>query len=622
MSVAILAVSGNGLTSTLNLSNPQLQTKLIWAKFSASPATFTVIFSAHNGAFTQFAALLPSQFTAGNLSVGTGPGVGNQGFPSQPVWTNWNCFAITAGPAGAGSLIGYWQDNAGGGFKSVATTGIAFTNTNDDIGKNAMPVVMTVAYYMEFNAVLTPTQLQAQFVSATPLIFGSLRRYYILADAVTAGVDSSGNGFNMVGTGLSDGVGLPTFPAVSLISNDYQDDAIVSLYTARKYKPSMQEFWQMPVELRSIIPAVPPLTPSIDPPPRRAPFPVSLLGMELNLLETTLFGQDRVLTPINWEYEWDAPQLPVALRSESSPLGPLEMLALTTFAPYTEYNWPVPAGPRQWNRGYEFSINLNLLGKDKILTTGPNNLQWDPPPARSQPISNRSYEQSALSLFYTVPVKPPLCAEWPLPLLPRRPVQDFIQGTPLVLLRSLTIFPPIASSQDLPPRKARLPATFYSYEWYQYLILRGHDVLPFGIGNDQQNPRPISNRNLYIISERSAFLPPSGPPSTGVRHVGRIVIPPVKLGESPFIPFDFISGLQSPSEVIVSAVTTCKLYSGTDSNPSAIIGGPATVSGSIAFQEVIPTILGNIYDLTCEAVTSAGQSLILDTYLAVVPGVP
>jgi hypothetical protein len=104
--------------------------------------------------------------------------------------------------------------------------------------------------------------------------------------------------------------------------------------------------------------------------------------------------------------------------------------------------------------------------------------------------------------------------------------------------------------------------------------------------------------------------------------VGRIVIDPAKLGEGPQIPFDFISGMQSPDEVLVSATTTCTLYSGTDPSPQSIISGPATVSGTIAFQKCVPTIVGNIYDLSCKALTSAGQILILDAYFAIVPGVP
>ena len=78
-----------------------------------------------------------------------------------------------------------------------------------------MPVAVTAAYYKEWNTVLTPTQLQTEFLSATAVVTASLRRYLALTNAATAGNDTSGNAFNMTTTGLSDGVGLPTFPGVN-----------------------------------------------------------------------------------------------------------------------------------------------------------------------------------------------------------------------------------------------------------------------------------------------------------------------------------------------------------------------------------------------------------------------
>lgn len=403
------------------------------------------------------------------------------------------------------------------------------------------------------------------------------------------------------------------------------DDELPVRIEQRARPSSLHEFWQVAIELRSIPPVVPP--------PGDLEMPAFVLRARSNVqldinqgIPSPLVGTDRVLVPVDWQYGWDAPQLIAALQYSGQGFDASDLTQVTNYPPYLEFNWSVPPGVRQWHRGYEASINLNLLGKDAVPLGSLHNLQWDPPAGPRRPVSNQSYEQNALSLFYTVPTKPPLCGEWPLPLRARQPVQDFVQGTPLPIISNLSIFPAFAGSQDSPPRRTVLPASFYSYEWYQYALLRGQDVLPFGTKWDAPNIRQSSNRNIFEVTQDNPFFIPAGPTPPvgplGVRHVGRIVINPAKLGEGPNIEFDFISGMQTPEEILVSASTTCTLYSGTDPAPQAIISGPATVSGTRAFQKCVPTIVGNIYDLSCKAVTNGGQILILDAYFAIVPGVP
>lgn len=400
-----------------------------------------------------------------------------------------------------------------------------------------------------------------------------------------------------------------------------------ALYAPRGLKAHQQEFWQVPIELRSIPPPVPPPFPYDSYTPQRPRFPISLLGMEQNLLESTLFGKDRVLTPVDWQYSWDPPQLPAALQYAGQGLDVSDITQLTTYSPYIEYNWTVPPGPRQWNRSFEAPVNLALRGQDTILLNGPNNMQWDPPPAPRQPIANRSYEQQSLSLFYTVPLKPPLSqSDWPVPLSARRPTQDFTQGMPQQILAYLTKFPPFLPSDALPPRKAVLPPVLIAYEWSRIALLKGQDILPFGTRfYDQLQVRIAYRADIYTIAQVSAFLIPTTsplPPSgLGVKHMGRVLLDPAKVGEAVNVPFDFISGL-NPGETVISAGTNATLYSGVDANPQAIITAAATVSGSIAFQKVTPTITGNIYDLRCTAVTNQGQILSLEGYFAVVPGLP
>ena len=212
MSVLFASGANNGLTATTNLSNAQSFTKLFWAKMSAGPTGFTGLLSTVNSGVTAYATLYAGTGVA-DLAVESSSQ--NLAFGSQPTFTDWTCYALTGTTAGANSLIGYWQDNAGGGFVSKSCTGTTITVSNDNILNNGtLPVSITAAYYMEWNVVLTPTQLQAQFLSASAVITGaSLRRYLALSNAASAGTDTSGNSFNMTAVGtLADGTGLPTFP--------------------------------------------------------------------------------------------------------------------------------------------------------------------------------------------------------------------------------------------------------------------------------------------------------------------------------------------------------------------------------------------------------------------------
>lgn len=555
---------------------------------------------------------------------------GGDSMPAIPSWANEFqvavCLVYSGGPTTLVGLV-----DASSSDRSFNTTntlafnnsgvpsndgsliiGISFKNT---LG-NASPVMTETGGFVGFNRRVTqwPTNARPTIV-IDDLVQGS-------AAAITS------PGFTMNFTEASSQSGHSTIlvfnPALAGGTPPGDNEQPARLLGAAR-PSSLHEFWQVAIEILQIPPAVIPPSDNEIPAFLLRPKSNVRLGIEQGI-PAPLVGTDRVLTPVDWNYGWDPPQLPAALRGIERGFTALDITQVTNYPPYLEFNWSVPPGVRQWNRGYEFSLNLNLLGKDALPLGALHNLPWDPPKGPRQPVANQGFEQSGLALTNTVQVKPPLCGEWPLPYRARQPVQDFVQGTPTVALASLTVFPAFGASQDLPPRRPRLPAPFYSYEWSQYALLYGRDILPFGIRDDQQNPRSVRNRNLYSITERSAFLTSSGPTPPpgplGVRHVGRIIIEPIKIGEAPFIPFDFISGMESPSEVLVSASTTCTLYSGTDPSPQSIVSGAATVMSTIALQKCLPTIVGNIYDLKCTGITSAGQILILDTYLAIVPGVP
>ncbi len=115
----------------------------------------------------------------------------------------------------------------------------------------------------------------------------------------------------------------------------------------------------------------------------------------------------------------------------------------------------------------------------------------------------------------------------------------------------------------------------------------------------------------------SPVLPNGGPGLYG----NRVTYNSVLVGEIAVLPTDFISKLQV-GESILSAVATISVYSGIDSNPSAMLAGTPTVSGTVVNTLIAPTVVGCIYEVKILAVTSLGQTLVLTGYLAVVPDLP
>lgn len=511
----------------------------------------------------------------------------------------------------------------GAAFNYVVTPGSgANTIVSNAINLNNVPAALVGIIFNPSvhtcSAGTSPIAFSARYTASTSGMFGEDARVLTSGNAkVSAGTVNSSNNFLVAAIGLFEAA-ASRLVGTQLVE---QDRSIIG-----PRKTAVQEFWQVPVEIRSVAPAVMP-TQLLDfyQPPDRS-LPAALRGIELELVNSTLYQQDRVLTPVDWLYGWDPPQLPLALRSDSFPVTVNEMTQLTNYTPYTEYNWPVPIAVRQWNRGSEFSINLNLLGKDVILTGAPVNLQWDPPSRPRQLVTNFSIEQSGLALSQTVQIMPPISeANWLVPARARQPVQDFMQSTPTAILTYLTTYPAFAPLVDLPPKAKLFPATLLKYEYSTLAILKGQDVIPFGIRFDSIPPERIRfNRQVLSIEQASIFLAPvvTPPISTGAKHVGRVILPAVRVGEQPSLPFDFISGLLTPNETVVSASTTATLNSGTDTNPQAVIAGAATAAGSIAYQTVKPTIVGNVYNLVCVATTSAGQTLELAGYLAVEPVLP
>lgn len=90
-----------------------------------------------------------------------------------------------------------------------------------------------------------------------------------------------------------------------------------------------------------------------------------------------------------------------------------------------------------------------------------------------------------------------------------------------------------------------------------------------------------------------------------------------KTGETTLLAFDFSSRL-AVGETLSSASTTAVVWTGTDPSPSSVIASSATLVGKQVRQRVTAGVGGVIYTLVCTAITSAGNTLQLWGFLAIV----
>lgn len=84
--------------------------------------------------------------------------------------------------------------------------------------------------------------------------------------------------------------------------------------------------------------------------------------------------------------------------------------------------------------------------------------------------------------------------------------------------------------------------------------------------------------------------------------------------EGLYLAMDFSrEGWLLPGETIASIVTgswACRVYSGTDLNPQAMISGAATIDGTKVRQLVIGGLEGVVYLFLCTFVTNTGRTLV------------
>lgn len=98
--------------------------------------------------------------------------------------------------------------------------------------------------------------------------------------------------------------------------------------------------------------------------------------------------------------------------------------------------------------------------------------------------------------------------------------------------------------------------------------------------------------------------------------MSRDIWQPKPAGSTQNYPFNFISDL-AVGETISGATVTATLWSGTDSAPSNLISGAASISGTVVTQALTGGVAGNIYAVTCTATTSTSQTLKRSAYLVV-----
>ena len=100
--------------------------------------------------------------------------------------------------------------------------------------------------------------------------------------------------------------------------------------------------------------------------------------------------------------------------------------------------------------------------------------------------------------------------------------------------------------------------------------------------------------------------------------MSRVQLAPKYSGETTNVVFDFTSRL-GVSETISSAATVATVYSGVDASPSAMVSGSASISGTQVTQLITAGVTGVVYNLQCTVVTSLGQTLQQQGFLAVLP---
>lgn len=161
--------------------------------------------------------------------------------------------------------------------------------------------------------------------------------------------------------------------------------------------------------------------------------------------------------------------------------------------------------------------------------------------------------------------------------------------------------------------------TLLSYGFTAVIAFGTSQTVPAGIVFNEVPPggtkAPFFSPVTITVSLGSGIVIESTIP-----RAGRLIFNP-KVASTTMIlnpEFDFISVLE-PSETISSATVTASVYTGYDSNPSAILSGAPIVSGTTVKQYVTGGVTGTIYGITCTIRTSLGETMTQSGFLAIDP---
>lgn len=86
---------------------------------------------------------------------------------------------------------------------------------------------------------------------------------------------------------------------------------------------------------------------------------------------------------------------------------------------------------------------------------------------------------------------------------------------------------------------------------------------------------------------------------------------PYSTGETVDLSFDFLSKLALGETLTGTPTRSIAVWSGVSANPSTVLSGSPTISGSKVIQRIIAADPGTIFQLDVKCSTSAGQSLML-----------
>src|SRR5208282_358467 len=359
-------------------------------------------------------------------------------------------------------------------------------------------------------------------------------------------------------------------------------------------------------------------------------LPVRLKGAALAALEPIPQNQLLLNPAIAITYEFRTPLLtrvaPSVSRAPQNQFETNQLNLLLSLSPVNiyittywglQYGWPTRQQPPD-------PVNMTILG----IAAGPTPTQpiETPRPTLRRPtIFSESFGSFNLLKGIPAGAQPAFTpVDFPNPTLRRPTVFADSQGSTL-LLSGFGVPPSPNTPVDFPnpSRFAFRPPDTSNTSFALY-----NTPQPVGQATDWATT-PVRRtpwtayfdpgQNLVI----SLILPtPSAGAGTGQgRYGGRVILPAKKLGETVFEPFDYISQL-SAGESVVSATCSCVVYTGNDPNPSAVISGSPSFSGTIVNQLVTGGVLGTIYELRMTAVTSLGQTIELPGFLAIVPDLP